>query len=43
LELIKAACRDFEYGLEDADLGERLYKGAMLSFLHELAQSLINF
>ena len=35
------AYRDFEYGLEGADLGERLYKGAMLSSLHELAPSLI--
>ena len=23
-------CREFKYGLEDADLGERLCKGAML-------------
>ena len=37
-------CREFEYGLiEDADLGERLCKGAMLSFLHELAPSLVFF
>ena len=26
--------KEFEYDLEDADLGERLCKGAMLSFLH---------
>jgi hypothetical protein len=28
--------------IEDADLGERLCKGAMLSFLHELAPSLVH-
>jgi hypothetical protein len=37
------ACRDCKYGLEDADLGERLCKGAMLSLLHELAPSLVFF
>jgi len=37
------ACREFEYGLEDADLGEKLCKGATLSFLHELAPSLVFF
>ena len=34
---------EFEYGLEDADLGERLCKGAMPSFLHKLALSLVFF
>ena len=37
------ACRDFRYGLEDADLSERLCKGAMLNLLHELASSLVFF
>ena len=32
-----------EYGLNVADLGERPCKGAMLSFLHKLAPSLVFF
>jgi hypothetical protein len=37
------ACRECKYGLKDADLGERLCKGAMLSLLHGLAPSLVFF